>query len=176
MSHQLATASNNTDAPTQAEQNAFKGYSQLQELTKRLSGKKWHTFTIKPHVPAVIPTITKDDIQATLMVRRMSLNPATFVKLQRNREIKKKVAKYPVVRSSLHTFSIATGHTQWEQDNVFLGRMPDRVLIALMYTDNFNSTLGRYPFAYERLNISQIRQVVNGDYIWRNRSKGTSAY
>ena len=73
------------------------------------------------------------------------------------------MAWYPVVRSEIRTFSIPTGTTRWQQDNVFLKRLPDRVLIAVMRSDAFNGTLDRYPFAYKRNGIILVKQMVNGE-------------
>ena len=45
-----------------------------------------------------------------------------------------------------------------------------------MHTDNFNGAIDRYPFAYERLDVSQVRQVVNGeDYPYRALELSTAA-
>ena len=51
---------------------------------------------------------------------------------------------------------------------MFLGRLPDRVLIALVHTDNFNGAFDRCPFAYERFGVTQVRLVLNWeDYPYR---------
>ena len=38
---------------------------------------------------------------------------------------KKDKCRYPVVQSEIRTFSFDDRTTQWEQDNVFVGRFPD---------------------------------------------------
>ena len=109
------------------------------------------------------PYITQDDIKVTLMLRKYTLNSSVFLELKKKRDKEHKIVKYPVVRTDLRTYVIPTGNTSWEEDNVFLVRLPDRVVVALMRTSNFNGAIDRYPFAYERLNVSSIRQIVNGE-------------
>ena len=110
-----------------------------------------------------LPRIRAEDIDVQVQLRRMNLNPDVFMKYKEAREEKLKVAKYPVVRSKIRTFSIPAGMTRWQQDNVFLGRLPDRVLIAVLRSDAFNGVLDRYPFAYERNQVVSVKQIVNSE-------------
>ena len=50
----------------------------------------------------------------------------------------KTIVRYPVVRSEIRTFSFDGRTTQWEQDIVFVGRFPDRVMEGLLHSDTFN--------------------------------------
>ena len=75
----------------------------------------------------------------------------------------KKNIIYPVVRTSIRTFSIPSGNTMWEQDDVFLNKMPDRTLLAMVHTDAYNGDFTRYPFAFERFGAIWVRQTVNGE-------------
>lgn len=68
-----------------------------------------------------------------------------------------------MVRSAIRTFSIPTGNTTWEQDNVFLGKLPDRVIVGLEHTTALNGALDRYPFASERMGLLRTRQTVDGE-------------
>ena len=63
----------------------------------------------------VFPTITKDDIKVTLVVPKISLNSSMFNKLQAERSAAQKIMMYPVVRTSIRTFSIPTGNTSWSK-------------------------------------------------------------
>ena len=107
----------------------------------------------------------------------MTLNPDVFMRYKVEREKNKKVARFPVVRSEIRTFAIPAGMTKWHQGNVFLGRLPDRVLIAVIRSDAFNGGLDRYPFAYERNGVVSVKQIVNGEeYPYKTTLKlGTTA-
>ena len=74
------------------------------------------------------PAIHSEDIKVTLLMRKVTLNASVYVRLQKERQI----ARYPVVRSEIRTFSFDGRTNQWEQDNVFVGRFPDRVMVGLL--------------------------------------------
>ena len=111
----------------------------------------------------VFPTITQEDIEVTLVIPKITLNSSVFNQLQSERNLPKKNIAYPVVRTSIRTFSIPSGNTMWEQDDVFLNKMPDRTLLAMVHTDAYNGDFTRYPFAFERFGAISVRQTVNGE-------------
>ena len=111
----------------------------------------------------VFPTITQEDIQVTLVIPKMTLNSSVFNRLQSERSLTKKNITYPVVRTSIRTFSIPSGNTSWEQHNVFLNKMSDRTMLAMVHTDAYNGDFTRYPFAFERFGAISVRQTVNGE-------------
>ncbi|CAH3152882.1 unnamed protein product [Porites evermanni] len=109
------------------------------------------------------PAIHPEDIKVTLLMRKETLNASVYVRLQKERQLGKQIARYPVVRSEIRTFSFDGRTTQWEQDNVFVGRFPDRVMVRLLHSNAFNGDLQRYPFAFEKFGVTQIRQTLNGE-------------
>ena len=75
----------------------------------------------------------------------------------------KRIVRYPVVRSEIRTFSSDSRTTQWEQDNVFEGRFPDRAMVGLLHSNAFNGDMGRNPYAFQRFGVTQVRQSLNGE-------------
>ena len=71
------------------------------------------------------PAIHNEDIKVTLLMRKVTLNASVYVRLQKDIQLDKQPVRYPVVRSEIRTFSFDGRSTQWEQDNVFVGRFPD---------------------------------------------------
>ena len=124
------------------------------------------------------PAIHNDDIKVTLLMRKVTLNASVYVRLQKERQLGKKIVRYPVVRSEIRTFSFDGRTTQWEQDNVFVGRFPDRVIVGLLHSNAFNGDLQRYPFAFEKFGVTQVRQSLNGEeYPYRTLElTGNQAY
>ena len=76
------------------------------------------------------PVIHNDDIKVTLLMRKVTLNASVYVRPQKERQLGKKIVRYPVVRSEIRTFSFDGRTTQREQDNVFVGRFPDQVMVG----------------------------------------------
>ena len=71
-----------------------------------------------------VPIITPADIKVTLILKKVTLNAKLYMDLQKRRTSGKTIVHYPVVRGDIRTFSIPTGQTRWEQDNLFLGVCP----------------------------------------------------
>ena len=83
-----------------------------------------------------------------------------------------------MVRSEIRTFSFDGRTTHWEQDNVFVGRFPDRAVVGLLHSNAFNGDLERYPYAFQKFGVTQVRQSLNGEeYPYRTlQLTGTKAY
>ena len=93
------------------------------------------------------PAIHNEDIKVTLPMRKVTLN----VRLQKERQLGKKIVRYPVVRSEIRTFSFDGRTTQWEQDNVFVGRFPDRAIVGLLHSNAFNGDLEKKPLCLSKV-------------------------
>ena len=96
-------------------------------------------------------------------MRKVTLNATVYVRLQKERQMLKKIVHYPVVRGEIRTFSFDGRATQWEKDNVFVGRFSDRVMVGLLHSNAFNGDLGRYPYAFQTFGVTQVRQSLNGE-------------
>ena len=106
----------------------------------------------------------------TLWMKKVTLNASLYTRLQKERSLSKgKTVKYPVVRSEIRTFSFDGRSTFWSQDNVFLNKVPIRVIVGLIRSTNYNGSLTTYPYAYEKLGVTKVRQLVDGE-IYPNRT------
>ena len=52
---------------------------------------------------------------------------------------------------------------QSEQDNVFVGRTPDLVIVGLVDSRAYNGDLRRYSFAFQKFGVTRVRQTVDGE-------------
>ena len=100
------------------------------------------------------PAIHKEDIKVTLLMRKVTLNASVYVRLQKERQLGKRIVRYPVVRSEICTFSFDGRTTQWEQDNVFVSRFPDRAMVGLLHSNAFNGDLERNPYAFQKFGVT----------------------
>ena len=93
--------------------------------------------------------LSHGDLKVTLHLCRLSLNPSVYNALQAKRKVKEQWANHPVVGSEIHTFSFHGRTTKFMEDNVFVGRVPDRIIVGLLDSRGFNGDLEYYPFAFE---------------------------
>ena len=104
-----------------------------------------------------------DNIKGTFHLCRLTLNPNVYAELALRRSKQNRVAAYPTVRSELRSLSFEGNSTKFIEDNVFLGRVPDRLIVGLLDTQAFNGTLNYYPFAFQKCGVTSIKQIVRGE-------------
>ena len=109
------------------------------------------------------PILSADDIKVTLLLKKVTLNAKVYMDLQKRRTTGKTIVHYPVQKSDIRTFSIPQGQTRWEQDNLFLGRVPEDVVLVFMHSDAYNGDAEKHTFAYERHDIKRIAQSIDGE-------------
>ena len=107
--------------------------------------------------------LSADNIKGTFYLCRLTLNPSVYNELALRRKKQYKVAAYPTVRSELRSLSFEGNSTKFIEDNVFLGRVPDRLIVGLLDTRAFNGTLNYYPFAFQKFGVTSIKQIVRGE-------------
>ena len=81
----------------------------------------------------------------------------------KKKQLGKKIVRYPVVRSEIRIFYFDGRTTQWEQDNVFVGRFSDRGMLGLLHSNAFNGDMGRNPSAFQKFGVTKVRQSLNGE-------------
>ena len=75
----------------------------------------------------------------------------------------KEVVKYPVVRDQIRSFTFNGATTVWTQDNLFLNRVPQRMIVGILDSTAFNGAKEKYPFAFQSKGVTSIRQFIEGE-------------
>ena len=105
----------------------------------------------------------RDNIKVPFHVCRLNLNASVYNDLKLKLSVKNKWAIYPMVRSEIRTFSFDGASTKWEEDNVFLNRIPLRVIVSLLDSRPFNGNWNYYPYAFQKWGVTSIPQIVFGE-------------
>ena len=100
--------------------------------------------------PAYKIVITK----AVLRARKVSVSPA--VTLSHAKWMERIPAKYPINRVECKTFSIPTGTLDVNQENVFMGQVPSRVIVGLVDHDAFNGNYKKNPFNFKNYKLNKM--------------------
>ncbi|XP_068756960.1 uncharacterized protein F54H12.2-like [Montipora capricornis] len=123
-----------------------------------LFGTKTSGMGVKKYV-----TLGREDIKVTFHLCRIDLNVSVYNELTAKIDVKRQWANYPTVRSQIRTFSFDGKTTLWTEDQLFTGRLPDRVVIGLLDSKAFNGDLEYYPYAFQDFGVTSVRQLVGGE-------------
>ena len=77
--------------------------------------------------------------------------------------VNRSIVAYPTVRSEIRTFNMQGNQQRYECNNLFQGRIPNRVIVGLVHSDAFNGNVARDPFCFQKFGVSNIRQLVRGE-------------
>jgi hypothetical protein len=97
---------------------------------------------------------------AILMVRRVELSPSVF--LGHQNALRHGPAKYPVKRVVCKYFSIPQGNTSTNQENLFQGQMPTRIIMGLVDASAFNGDFKKNPFNFQHKKLTHVALRVGG--------------
>ena len=81
--------------------------------------------------------------------------------------LKQTTAKYPIRRVDCKVLTIPTGFSSFTPDNLFLGRIPKRLVLVLVDTEAFNGTYTSNPYNFKHHNLTQVGVYVDGEQIPR---------
>ena len=98
---------------------------------------------------------------ARLELTRLKMNPD--IVNHHNMELQKKNAIYPLRRGVIKTFSIAIGTMQETKENLFTGKVPRRLVIALVDAAAFAGDVAKNPFNFHHFNLSSVCAYVDGE-------------
>ena len=101
--------------------------------------------------------------QATLFVHKVKIAPSGL--LSHAAVMQNTSAKYPVRRVEMKSFSLSQGDMGASRDNIVLGQMPTRVVLALVDGAAMNGHLGKNPFNFKHHNLNYLALHVDSEQI-----------
>jgi hypothetical protein len=101
--------------------------------------------------------------EAALFVRKVKVHPS--VQLNHIQGLERMTAKYPICRVETKVFSIPKGNMMGNQENLFLGQLPKRVVIGLVENKAFNGDKDKNPFNFNHFDINYLALNVAGKQV-----------
>jgi hypothetical protein len=98
--------------------------------------------------------------QASLFIRKVKVSPG--VSLGHAKALEKSTAKYPIDRVLCKTYSVPIGAWSFLQDNVYLGLMPKRVIIACLKNAAISGQYNLNPFMFNHFDVNFVGVYVDG--------------
>lgn len=101
-----------------------------------------------------------DILAASFIVRKIKPSPGVLVGHEDALELKP--AQYPMIRKECKSFAIPQGIAQFKQDNIFLGQLPTRVVVAMVDGDAFAGRYTKNPFNFKHYNANLVQLYADG--------------
>ena len=99
--------------------------------------------------------------KANLKIRRVKV--ASSVQLAHNRVLTNlKTAKYPINYSEIKSFSAIQGSSSAAVDNVFLGAIPNRIIVGLVNANAMEGSFTENPFNFKHFDINFLSLYIDG--------------
>ena len=109
----------------------------------------------------VTPTNYKVEIvQALLKVPMIKPTPAML--LGHSEGLRNGPALYPFERTEVKTFVIPTGQSSWPIENLFISRIPKRLIVAFVTSEAFSGEFSKNPFNFQHFKLSYLCLTVDG--------------
>jgi len=105
--------------------------------------------------------LTEANVNVRLFLAQVRVTPSIYRELVD--DMKTGILSYPTVRGEIRTYSHANPERYFECTNPFRNQLPNRVIAALLRQDAFNGDAARYPFSYQKFNLTTIKQLVRGE-------------
>ena len=107
-----------------------------------------------------------------LYVRKVQLSPV--VRMGHVKALERTSCKYPVRRIEVKVDTVPTGNMNYVQDNMIVGQLPKRLVIACIDSDALDGTIGKNPFDFKHSKINYVALNVDGRHILANRYSPTA--
>ena len=98
--------------------------------------------------------------ECSLYVRKVKVAPS--VTMGHAKALEKGTAKYPVRRVMCKVISVARGEMTLQQDNLFLGQIPQRIIMGCVHNKAFSGSYTHNPFNFQNFGVNYISLVVDG--------------
>ena len=90
----------------------------------------------------------------SLFVRKVQLSPA--IRMGHVKALEKTSCKYPIRRVEVKVDTVPTGNTNYVQDNMFLGHVPEKQVIICVESDALNWNIAKNPFNFHHFKINFV--------------------
>lgn len=101
--------------------------------------------------------------EVSLYVRKVKLSPSTV--LAHAKAVEKSRMKLPLRRVVCKSVTVPAGSFQANLDNLFLGQLPNRIIVGCVAADAFNGSYTANPFNFQHFGLNFLALHVNGEQV-----------
>lgn len=101
-------------------------------------------------------------LNASFFVRKVKINSGIQLDHIEKLDKQLKPANYPIRRVDMKSFNISQGSLSWNEENLFQGVLPKRIIIGLVDGVAFEGAYDRNPYNFEHKSLKYANLVVDG--------------
>lgn len=99
----------------------------------------------------------------SLFVRKAKLSPP--IQMAHIKALEKGTAKYPIRRVEIKAFSIPRGNLMANQENLFMGQLPKRIVLGMVDNAAFNGDIHKNPHNFQHYSLNFFALYADGSQI-----------
>ena len=133
------------------------------QLTLKLTQNREPFRLMRPAAASEGETATDYRVEIVTAILKVPMIKATEAMVLGHEEaLLKGPAVYPFERTEIKTYTIPVGELQAQIDNVFLSRLPKRLVIGLVPSAAFTGSFERNPFNFANFGLNYLCLVIDG--------------
>ena len=110
-----------------------------------------------------VKELDPDNFKMHLVLCLKSLSPILYKTIDVVRHSQRRNAVLPTMHSEIRTYTVAQNIMDFNESNMFQGRVPQRMVVGLLESDAFNGNRINPPFAFQKYGMLYIKQVIRGE-------------
>ena len=91
------------------------------------------------------------------------VNPTLYKQITAARHNQRQNVKMATVRSECRVFTLSANVQDFNEDNLFQGRIPHRIAVGLLHPNALNGDYTYHPFAFQSFGMEYIKQMIRGE-------------
>ena len=109
-----------------------------------------------------------DDIKMKYYMCLVTVHPTLYRQITSARHTNRNNVNMATIRSECRVFTLPADIVEFNEDNLFQNRIPQRVVVGLLHPNALNGDYTYHPFAFQKFGVESVRQVIRGeDYPYR---------
>ena len=122
---------------------------------------KLHPNNRKFYLMAAADSYKLDIVSARFELEKLEMNPDLLN--EHADKLRKQNAIYPIRRGEMKTFSIPAGNTSAVKENLFVGKLPRRLIVAKVDSEAYNGKISLNPFNFQPFGLNYLCAYVDGE-------------
>ena len=106
---------------------------------------------------------SKDDIQLRFHMCQLTVDPPLYKQIVTARHSGRQNIRIATVRSEVRVYTLGANERQFNEGNIFQGRIPQRLMVGLLHPNSFNGDVTYHPYAFQKFGVNMIKQLIHGE-------------